>query len=154
MFQQWNMRLILRTFFHGAGTCISAFLLTGADVRAQAVTQVAPFSLIAAELDLLVSEKTRAAKVDGVGYFVIDDRSCGTRARRHCEGVTGHCSGSIRERFSCCNLKGGPFDPLKELVGKVLVLRLSTCGSGAYASCGHRLQSIPPKLVQSWRPRR
>jgi len=155
MFQQWNMRLILRTFFHGAGTCISAFLLTGADVRAQAVTQVAPFSLIAAELDLLVSEKTRAAKVDGVGYFVIDDRGAVVRGPVVIvKGSPATAREAFERDFLAAILKAAPFDPLKELVGKVLVLRLSTCGSGAYASCGHRLQSIPPKLVQSWRPRR
>lgn len=152
MFQRSNIRPIVRTFFHGAAPCAAAFLLSGADVRAQTATQVAPFSLVAAELDLLVSEDTRAARVDGISYFVIDDRGAVVRGPIVIvKGSPTPAREAFERDFRAAILKAAPFDPLKEYVGKVLVLRLSTCGSGADASCGHELKSTPPKVVQSWR---
>jgi hypothetical protein len=151
MFQRSNRRQIARTFIQAATTCAAALLLTGVDARAQSITQVAPFSLVAAELDLLVSEDTRAAKVDGIGYFVIDDRGAVVRGPVvTVKGSPAPARQAFERDFRAAILKAAPFDPRKEFVGKVLVLRLSTCGSGADASCGHRLKSTPPKLVQSW----
>lgn len=148
-----NIRPIGRPFFKAAATCAAAaFLLAGEEVHAQTATQVAPFSLVAAELDLLVRDDTRAAKVDGISYFVIDDR--GTIVRGPVviiKGSPARAREAFERDYRAAILKAAPFDPLKEFVGKVLVLRLSTCGSGAYASCGYQLKSIPPKLVRSWR---
>jgi hypothetical protein len=152
MFQRSNIRRILRTFLQAAATCAAALSLTGANVHAQSPTQVAPFSLVAAELDLLVSEDTRAARVDGISYFVIDDRGAVVRGPVVVvKGSPAPAREAFERDFRAAILKAAPFDPLKQYVGKVLVLRLSTCGSGADASCGHELKSVPPKLVQSWR---
>ncbi len=151
MCQRSNKRLIARTFLQAAATCATALLLTGVGARAQSANQVAPFSLVAAELDLLVSEDTRSAEVDGVGYFVIDDR--GTVVRGPIVIVRGSPASArqaFERDFRAAILNAAPFDPLKQFVGKVLVLRLSTCGSGANASCGYQLESTPPKPVQSW----
>jgi|GEM_PF-5418351 len=152
MFERSNIRRIVQTFFQTAAACSAAFSLAVADGHAQAATQVAPFSLVAAELDLLVSDDTRAAKVDGISYFVIDDRGAVVRGPVFIvKGSPAADRQAFERDFRAAILKAAPFDPLKEYVGKVLVLRLSTCGSSADASCGHQLKSTPPKLVQSWR---
>lgn len=118
---------------------------------AQSVTQVAPFSLVAGELDVLVSEDTRAARVDGISYFVIDDRGAVVRGPVVIvKGSPDTARQALERNFRTAILRAAPFDPLKQFVGKVLVLRLSTCGSGVDATCGHRPNETPPKIVQRW----
>jgi len=155
MLERSNVQSITDTLSRAAAGCTAVLLMTIADVRAQASTQVAPFSLVAAELDLLVSDETRAAKVDGVSYFVIDDRGAVVRGPIVIvEGSPAAARQAFEKDFRAAILKAAPFEPLPEFVGKVLVLRLSTCGSGAEASCGHQLKATPPKMVEGWRSRR
>ena len=90
-------------------------------MRAQTATQVAPFSLVAAELDLLVSEDTRAARVDGISYFVIDDRGAVVRGPVVIVmGSPAPARKAFEKDFRAAILKAAPFDPRKEYVGKVL----------------------------------
>lgn len=136
--------------------CSFIFALIAISLPSPGFAQVghSGFERVALEIDRIVASDPRLARarVDGIAYFMINEAGAITRGPLVETAGTPHIARQrLQDAFRRAIIKAAPFGPAThELLGKVLVLRFSTCGARPRAWCGAASEIKPPEETRRW----